>query len=134
MGSEDVTVTGPSPSSSAAAAGQAALGALVAGAINASKPGGQSSELKVTIVGIAASALIAGLHVFAAVPGPWMLPALIAIAGISIGSAAYSKSRGDVKAAALSAASGVVLATASHYAPAPAPATTEDDTPHLDAG
>jgi len=132
MGSEDVTQSGPGPSSSAAAAGQAALGALVAAAVNAAKPGGHSSELKVTIAGILATAIVAGLHVFAAVPGPWMVPAAIASAGIAVGSYAYAQSRGNVKAAALAAATSVATAAVRQYVPAQA--APLDDVPTLDAG
>jgi hypothetical protein len=134
MGSEDVTQSGPGPSSSpAAAAGQAALGALVTAAVNAAKPGSHSSELKVTIVGIVATAVVAGLHVFAAVPGPWMIPAAIASAGIAVGSYAYAQSRGNVKAAALAAATSVAYAAAKQVAPAPAP-DEGADAARLDAG
>lgn len=90
------------------AAAAAALQALQAAAANAAKPGTQTSEWRALLGGIALTSLLAGLHVLAVVPGPWMLPAVLASAAVSIG--AYALSRGAVKAAALKSAA-VAVAT-----------------------
>jgi hypothetical protein len=100
------------------AAGQAALGAVVAAATNAAKPGGQTTEFKAVVGGVALVAVTAALHVASVIPGPWMLPAIAISAAVMTGS--YVFSRGNVKAAALTTAAAVLQALA--QAPAPTPA------------
>jgi hypothetical protein len=90
----------------ATAAVTATVAAIQTAAVNAGKPGSKSSEFKVAIGGILVSALIAGLKVAAVIPGPWTLPAMVLSAGVTAG--AYALSRGQVKKAALDAASAVV--------------------------
>jgi hypothetical protein len=88
------------------AAGQAAIGqltvALKDAATNAAKPGPRTTEWKATIGGIVLAALLTGLQALSVIPGPWMLPAVVLSAGLSVG--AYAMSRGTVKGAALAAA------------------------------
>lgn len=114
----------------AAAAGSAALAAGVPAAVNAlqvaaanaSKPGSSSSELKAVVGGVLVTGLMAALHAFSVIPGPWMLPAMALSTGISV--AGYALSRGNVKAAALQGAAAAVsaamqLPAAGLYQPAP---------------
>lgn len=92
----------------AAAGAHAAAEAVGAAATNAAKPGSASTELKVSIGAIALTGGLAALHVLSVIPGPWMVPALAISAAIAAGS--YSWSRGNVKAAALQAASAAAAA------------------------
>jgi hypothetical protein len=116
MGPDDVTkVTAPqSLAQTATAAGTAAAAsaadALAVAAANAAKPGASSTEFKATIATIALSAGLAALKVFAVVPGPWTLPAGLALVAITATTAAYSISRGSVKKAALAGAAAVAAA------------------------
>jgi fatty acid desaturase len=90
------------------AALDAAKKSVTDAAENASKPGGTSSEFKVVVGSTILAAVVAGLHAVAVIPGPWTLPALILSGAVAAGSAAYSVSRGNVKAAALTAAADVL--------------------------
>lgn len=136
MGSEEITKVSAPPSLSDAvkSAGQAAAAgaadAVAAAAANAAKPGAQSTEFKATVATIVLSGLLAGLKVFAVLPGPWTVPAGIALVALTATSAAYSVSRGNVKKAALAGAAAMAAAAVRP----PAPATADDDAAHLDAG
>lgn len=106
-------VTRPIPPSSAAsasaaarvaaeAAGRAAI-AVAKAAENAAPKGARSSELKVTIGAMVVAGLGAALNALAVLPGPWALFAALGLGAMG-SAAAYSNSRGRVKAAALNAA------------------------------
>ncbi len=118
VGTEDVTNPGlpqslqPTAKQVGLAATVAAATAIATAAQNASKKGTSTTEFKATVASIALAALVGGLHVFSAVPGPWMLPAVVGLAAISATSAAYTLSRGNVKQAALAGASAAVTAAA----------------------
>jgi hypothetical protein len=90
------------------ASAAAAASAIITAANNAAKPGGQSSEFKVSVGAIAltgvTAALSVGLHVFpfAAVLGPFALPAVALGSGLLAG--LYALARGSVKVAAMAAA------------------------------
>jgi hypothetical protein len=88
----------------AQAAAAAAKQANANAAGNAAKPGIKTTEFWVTVLG-AAGAVLAG----ALLPTP-IGP--IAAAAIGLGSFGYSRSRGDVKAAALAAVQGAASAAA----------------------
>jgi hypothetical protein len=101
-------------SEAATAAGQAAAttaaAAIAAAATNAAKPGAKTTEFKATVVSVALGALLAGLKVFSVIPGPWTLPAGLALVAITVGTGAYTLSRGSVKKAALAGAAAVAVA------------------------
>lgn len=99
-----------------AAATATALTAIGDAAANAAKPGGSTTEFKATAGAIVLTALVAGLKVFAILPGPWTLPAAIGLAAVTAATASYSLSRGSVKKAALGAAAAVTSALA-HNSP-----------------
>lgn len=92
------------------AAASVALTAIAEAAANAAKPGGATTEFKATAGAIALTALVAGLKVFAILPGPWTLPAALGLVAITAGTAAYTLSRGSVKKAALAGAAAVAAA------------------------
>jgi hypothetical protein len=133
MGTEDITaVSSPQLAAVAKLAGNAAASsaadAVAAAAANAAKPGGQSTEFKATIAAVALTGAVAGLKVFALIPGPWTVPAVLALAGIYATTAAYSLSRGSVKKAALAGAAAVVAA-AVRPPPAARAVVVENDPP-----
>jgi hypothetical protein len=136
MGSEEITKVTAPPTLAAAAkvAGQAAAAgaadAVAAAALNAARPGAQSTEFKATVGTIVLTGVVAGLKAFAVIPGPWTLPVVLALAGISAASGAYAISRGSVKKAALAGAAAVAAAA---VRPA-APPTDDDDRANLNAG
>jgi hypothetical protein len=113
MGTEEITkVTMPKTASlkeTARTAGQAA---------DAAKPGHTTTEFKATVGAIALGALLAGLKVFAVVPGPWTLPAVLGLVAITAGTSAYTVSRGSVKKAALAGAAAVAVAAVRGMTPA----------------
>jgi uncharacterized membrane protein len=126
MGTEEITkVTAPTSLKDAAkTAGQAAavvaVDALAVAATNAAKPGGSTTEFKATIGAIAFTALLAGLKVFAVIPGPWTLPAVLSLVAVTAATSAYTLSRGSVKKAALAGAAAVAVAVVK-------PPRSEDD-------
>jgi hypothetical protein len=126
MGTEEITrVTLPPPAATlaataktaGAAAAAVAVDALATAAVNAAKPGASSTEFKATMGAIAITALLAGLKVFAVIPGPWTLPAVLSLVAITAGTSAYTLSRGSVKKAALAGAAAVAVAAVRGMAP-----------------
>jgi len=92
----------------AEAAGRAALAAALA-VENAAKPGGATSEFKLTLGSMLAAAGIGALKAFSIIPGPWQIPALVGLGSIAA-AGAYSASRGAVKKAVLGAAVAAIAA------------------------
>jgi len=125
MGSEDVTKVTISPAPTLGQVGKAAgiaaattvATALAAAATNAAKKGSTTTEFKATVGAIVVGGVVAGLQVFAAIPGPWMLPAALGLLGLSAGTAAYTISRGSVKKAALTGAAAALTGAVQQLAP-----------------
>jgi hypothetical protein len=129
MGTEDVTKVEPTlgqvGKAAGIAAGTAVAQALAIAATNAAKKGTSTTEFKATVGAIAVGGIVAGLQVFAAIPGPWMLPAALGLVAISAGTGAYAISRGSVKKAALTGAAAALTAGAKQLKPPADPVLPE---------
>jgi hypothetical protein len=86
----------------AEAAGRAAIAVAVA-AEQANVKGPQTSEFKVTLGAMIFAGVVGALKALALIPGPWQIAAALGLGAVG-SAAAYSNSRGKVKAAALTAA------------------------------
>jgi len=86
----------------AEAAGRSAI-AVATAAENAGPRGAGTSEFKLTIGALVFAGAAGALKALALIPGPWQLVAALGLGALG-SAAAYSNSRGKVKAAALAAA------------------------------